>query len=184
MYVAGHGGDNDGTMGADRPFLELKRYPDGAEMAYDCSLVAYDGRAAAVRYVYEREAVWHEHRLPVGGRTYAWYWRGRRYLLYRMYGPDGDHIVDRFDVVDRLRLRRDGVEFRDLYLDVWIDGAGVARLDDERELAEAVAGGLLTPDEAAAAHRTARLLLRGQARLIGEAERWLAAQPCGSSLPS
>ena len=163
-------------MAASAAFVEVKRRPNGTEQAFGCTLVAYDGRTALVRYIYERDFRWQDYLLPRGGRTDAWFWRDRRYLLYRMYAADGAHILDRFDVVDDVRLGRGGVAYRDLYLDVWVDGAGAAHLDDEDELAEAVAAGLLSPAEAAEAERVARMLLRRHAQIIAAAAAWTEAR--------
>ncbi len=153
-------------------FIETKRYPDGREARFDCSLVAYDGRTAVARFVYERGFVWQGHVLPRGGYTLAWFWRGRRYLLYRMFDGDGRRILDRFDVVDGLRLGRGGVDYRDLYLDVWSDHDGVVRVDDEDELAAAEAARLVSAAEAQDARRIAARLVREQKRIIAKTQRW------------
>lgn len=157
------------THDSPSPLAEHKRRPDGREETYHCTLVAYDGRRLIARYVYEQDFHADGRRLPKGGWTIAWYWRHRRYLLYRMYAPDGAHIADRFDVIDQVRLRADRASYRDLYLDMWVDGPAPA-LEDEAELDAAEANGLLTPTEALNARRTGRLLLRRHRRIIAETE--------------
>ena len=158
------------TDESPRPLAEHKRRPDGREETYHCTLVAYDGRRLIARYLYEQDFQADGRRLPKGGWTIAWYWRHRRYLLYRMYGPDGTHIADRFDVIDQVRLGADRVNYRDLYLDMWVDGAPPV-LEDEAELDVAEASGLLSPTEALSARRTGQLLLRRHRQIIAETER-------------
>lgn len=163
------------AMGHTDRFLETKRRPDGREETYACELVHYGGRFAVARYVYVQDFVADGRVLPKGGWTLAWYWRSRPYLLYRMYGPDGHHIADRFDVIDHVSLRRGGVGYRDLYIDMWVDSPAT-RLEDEDELAAAEARGLLKAAEAEEARRTGRLLLRNHRRIIKDAAGTLDAR--------
>lgn len=171
MYGGPPEADNAAMVVPGSPFVEVKRRPDGREEAFPCSLLAYRGGVAVARYEFRSDFSWQGFALPRGGFTRAWYWRGRHYLLYRMYGRGGEHILDRFDVIDSVRLRRDGVAYRDLYLDVWAGPGGIAHIDDEDELAGALAAGLVTAAEAALAARTARYIVRNLARIIAGAER-------------
>lgn len=171
MYGQRQSPDNDAVSAPDTSFIEIKHRPDGRVESFHCALLSYAGRYALVRYTYESEFAWQGFVFRPGGFTRAWYWRNRPYLLYRMYGADGEHIVDRFDVIDRVTLRRSRCEYRDLYLDVWIGPDGIAHLDDEDELLEAESSGVITRDEAEGARHAARLLLRNHRRIIAAAER-------------
>jgi hypothetical protein len=88
------------------------------------------------------------------------------------------------DVVDSVRRTEDGVDYRDLLIDVAVEDG--IRLLDEDELAEAVELGVLSSDEARAAERVAadvvQLAERGEAPFDGRWDGW--GPPAEWGIPS
>jgi predicted RNA-binding protein associated with RNAse of E/G family len=105
----------------------------------------------------------------VGSVTYGFFWQGRHYTLYRFVGPDGRLIAHRFDVVDDVRISRRRVEYLDLALDLWVDPQGRVRVEDEDEVADFAARGLLSAERLALIERTRRYLVSRHRRIIERA---------------
>lgn len=140
---------------------------------YDCTLV-HDAwpRLAVIRFD-----------LPEGGSAFAtpvdvppgsvsdgYFWRRRPYNLYRMYGPDGNVLVHRFDAVTDVRLEGDVLSYRDLVLDWWVLPGGRVVEEDREELAGLVAAGVLSERDRARAEEAAREVLARYRHVIDEAE--------------
>src|SRR5579871_4558633 len=97
-----------GSMGA---FIETKRTLDGREQRFETRAIAVTSRWAAVRFdfagtTYARAGGFE---IPPGSYTLGFFWRDRTYNLYHISRADGAPIADRFDVVEGVRIRRDGL---------------------------------------------------------------------------
>jgi hypothetical protein len=156
------------------PFREVKRSIGGLERAFDCEALAVNARVAVVRYVFTRPLTAGGRTFDPGGWTVGFFWRGRNYNLYHIVSRDGEPIADRFDVVDRVRVTPDGVRYQDLLLDVWLYPDGSARVEDDDELQDAVASGLISERRLLLIRRTERLLLRGGRSIVARALEDLA----------
>ncbi len=154
---------------------ETKHYLDGRSISFNCALVQQTPRLVIVRFDHPAARTVAGFHFREGSHTIGFFWPGRTYNLYRFTGPDGAVIAYRLDVVDGVRLRPGHVRYTDLLLDAWVAPDGRAWLEDEEEVAAADAEGLLSPRRRAIIARTARLLLRAHARIIGGAEVELAA---------
>lgn len=100
---------------------------------------------------------------PAGVTSWGVWWRARPYGAYRIHDPEGRLLLYRLDAVDRVRIGTEGVQYRDLLLDALIrprDGRVDVRLDDEDEVEEAVASGLLDAHAARRVRWTRELFLR------------------------
>jgi predicted RNA-binding protein associated with RNAse of E/G family len=80
-------------------------------------------------------------------------------------------VAHRFDVVDRVLIAPDRVEYRDLLLDLWVSPSGDVHVEDEDEVEQAERDGLLTPAMVARIERTRALLLRDHRRVVAEVAR-------------
>ncbi len=155
---------------------EVKRFLDGRTESFQCEGLALGAREAVIRFHHRQERTVGGFHFPVGSVTYGFFWRGRHYTLYRFIGPDGRLIAHRFDVVDGVRISRQRIEYLDLLLDLWVDPHGRARLEDEDDVREYAARGLLSPERLALIERTRRHLTARYRRII-EAARTPSPTP-------
>jgi len=137
----------------------VKRLVDGSEQRFPCELVRATLSEAVLLYRVRRS----RGGLPAPLLSYGFYWPRRPYLCYRFVRPsDGVEVALRYDVVGRVELDAAPpgggpaeLRFDDLLLDLWVypgagqRGADERRWEDEEELREAIAAGLLTPAEVA-----------------------------------
>ncbi|MGI8553370.1 MAG: DUF402 domain-containing protein [Dehalococcoidia bacterium] len=150
-------------------FREVKRTITGEERVYECEPLTVSSRLAIVRFVFTRPLTANGITFPAGGVTEGFFWRDRHYNLYHMLTPDGEPIADRFDVIDHVRIHRDGVRYDDLLLDVWLYPDGRLQIEDEDEVAEAFEAGLLSPAKQQTIIQTRDLILRRREALVAGA---------------
>lgn len=155
----------------DETYIETKRTLDGRLQHFSTRLLLRTPGFVAVRYDFTgtTPVTVSGFVIPPGCYSLGFFWRARTYDLYHIARADGSPVADRFDVIERVRIRRDGVEFTDLLLDLWVGPDGTARFEDEEEVAEARARGLIDDTRYAIIERTARHLRRHHARIIAEA---------------
>ena len=153
---------------------EIKHHLDGRVERFDCRLVLRLAHVVVLRFDHPSALRPDARSIPKGSRTYGFLWRRRPYLLYRIEGPDGSLIAHRFDVVAAVHLGEREVSYTDLLLDVWVDAAGKARVEDEDEVADYIRRGQLSATHRMRIHRTRHLLLRRHAAIAREASRILA----------
>ena len=108
--------------------------------------------------------------------SYGCYWAGRSYVCYHMVRPPeaaepGREVGTRFDVARAIELAAGEVRFLDLLLDLTVE-AGVARWEDEDEVAAALASGLLSAADGAYIERARATLQQGHRQVVREI-RWL-----------
>lgn len=152
-------------------FVEIKRRLDGTELRFDCDPVSYTQRLAICAFRSTGSFTTTHFTMVEGTVSYGFFWAHRPYILYRITQPGGEVTGYRFDVVDRVRIRPDGAEYRDLVVDAWVTpGAGI-ELEDEDELAELAQAGSVEPTLLARVERAAGLLLREHPRILAEVER-------------
>lgn len=152
-------------------FSETKRTLDGRVQRFETRLLAATPRMAAVRFDFTGTTYAHAggFSIPPGSYTTGFFWRGRSYNLYHITHADGTPIADRFDVVEGVRIRRDGLEYTDLLLDLWVSPLGEARFEDEDEVEEYRERGLLADRQFHSIERTARYLNRNHRRIVAAA---------------
>jgi hypothetical protein len=153
--------------------METKRHLDGSVDSFACELVLRRAHVVVVRYRHGRGRTADGVAIPRGSVTHGFFWRRRPYCLYRIAGPGGRPIADRYDVVEDVRLAEDGVSYRDLLLDLWVTADGTVRVEDEDEVAEQTRRGLLSRVQRERIDRTKALLLRRHGAIAREAGRLL-----------
>src|SRR5690348_6252356 len=96
-------------------FTEIKRTLDGREQSFETALIAATPRLAIVRFEFTGSTYANAggFSIPAGSYTTGFFWRDRTYNLYHICQAGGSPIADRFDVVEGVRIRRDGVQFTD-----------------------------------------------------------------------
>ena len=138
--------------------MERKQKPDGTWREYGCTLLYRSPSLVVVRFVMEKggEIFGTPVVIPPGSVSHGYFWTNRPYNLYRMRTMTGDVLAHRFDAVTDVRITGEGVEYRDLVLDWWVDADGGIIEEDREELAEMEAAGLLSAAEVARAGEAAR----------------------------
>jgi predicted RNA-binding protein associated with RNAse of E/G family len=162
-------------------FSEIKRKLDGSEQRFETALVTRTARMAVVRFEFTGQTYAHAggFQIPPGSYTTGFFWRDRTYNLYHITHADGSPIADRFDVVEGVRIRRDGLTYTDLLLDLWVSPLGEARFEDEDEVREYEERGLLSERQLRTIRRSGSYLARNHARVIAAALDELARLQCG-----
>ncbi len=151
---------------------ERKIKADGSVHEYVCDLVFASEELLVIVYVMNRGGTLPGIGLPVppGSVSYGYFWRERPYNLYRMKRPDGSIIAHRIDAVTGVGWTEGVLEYRDVVLDWWLPATGGLIAEDQDELEDAIANGLLSAAEIAAAE-AARLAVESRWReIIAEAE--------------
>lgn len=113
---------------------ERKRYLSGAEVTFECELVALEGRRGILRYVIERPWQVAGLTLEPGMVTYGFYWTGRPYNLYWWQDARGESVGYYFNLADSVSLSPQEFAWRDLVVDVLVLPAGQVRVIDEGDV--------------------------------------------------
>jgi hypothetical protein len=114
--------------------IEKKLTLSGSVQAFSCELVLLRRGFGVLRYVIDRAYDINGIRLQPGDVTCALYWEDRPYTLYVwQLQRDADRLYY-FNIADSISLRPAEFIWRDLTLDVLIDGRGRATLLDDHEL--------------------------------------------------
>ena len=121
-------------------------------------------------------------KVSVGGRLTqivgsGYYWlqvapEGEHWWLTAMLDPEFRPLEYYFDVTLENFPDGDDSYFHDLFLDVVVAPDGSPYLLDEDELDEALAEGIITPDQHRLAHETAAMLMNAFPAHINELERF------------
>ncbi len=164
---------------------ERKIKANGSVHEYLCDLVYASDELLVIAYVMKRGGTLPGIGLTVlpGSVSYGYFWCDRPYNLYRMKRPDGSIIAHRIDAVTGVEWTTTVLEYRDVVLDWWLPASGGLVAEDEDELAEAIAAGLLSEADIAAAE-AARLAVEGSWQgIIAEAEAFEAAHLAPTGRP-
>jgi Protein of unknown function (DUF402) len=152
---------------------EIKRHLDGRVERHSLRLVLHRPHLIVALYEFARGLRTDGFAFPRGSYTYGFFWKRRPYVMYRMLGPQGQLVANRFDVVEDVRLGEREVSYRDLLLDIWIDASGVVQVADEDGVAGARREGTLSNAQLGRIDRTRGLLLRRHRVITTEALRML-----------
>jgi uncharacterized protein len=80
--------------------------------------------------------------IPKNSITFAYYWTERPYNLYHWIAPEGHTIGYYFNICDQVQIGLDGISWRDLILDVYVEKEEV-RILDEDEIPDDIEPGIL-----------------------------------------
>ena len=121
-------------MPARAHVLEIKRTLAGAEKRFDCTLLAGDANHAVVLWIAPERMHVHGVELPAGTVSFGHFWADRHYNAYHWLGPARETIGFYFNICDRVSIRPDVIDWRDLVIDVLATPAGRLDVLDEDEL--------------------------------------------------
>jgi hypothetical protein len=154
--------------------IEKKTLLSGEVHTYPCELLHYESGSGILRYVIDREYDIHGVKLSPGDETIALYWEGRPYTLYVWRRRAVQDTAYYFNIADRISLTPQEFIWRDLTVDILVDGRGVHVLDED-ELPSDLDTGFLRSIREAQAH-----ILSNYPRIINEAVSKLLsfAPPC------
>lgn len=144
--------------------IERKRYLSGAEVVFECELVALEDRFGVLKYVLQQGWQVHGLTLRPGTLTYAFYWTDRPYNLYWWMDPDGGAVGYYFNLADSVALSPREFVWRDLVIDLLALPGGEILLIDEEELPDGLEPGLQAYIQAGKG-----LVLRDYRAIIAEA---------------
>jgi hypothetical protein len=147
---------------------ELKHTLSGKAQTYLCEQLTYEPGFGVLRYVIDREYDVSGHRLAPGDVTIALYWEDRPYTLYVWdLGERGRLFY--FNIADSIKLRSGEFSWRDLTIDVLIDGRGGVSVLDEEDLPADLA-----PELKEYIRNAVDLVVRNKQEIIKETERVIA----------
>ncbi|MCX6023193.1 MAG: DUF402 domain-containing protein [Chloroflexi bacterium] len=150
---------------------EIKQRLDGSRQVFYCDVVWLGGDAAVLKFVATMDYSTNPSADLPHKFTEGYFWQGRPYLMYKMFGDVDQLIGYRFDVCTDVRITSDAVRWTDLLLDFWVDPELTSsRFMDEDELATATARGLLTPEHLAVVDEAREALAGSYRTIIADAE--------------
>lgn len=152
---------------------EIKHNLNKPDQTFHCQLVRHEGDRAVLSYVSDRAYTVRAIGVVFvpGTLTVAYYQEGLPYIVWKLIGPDGRLVGYYVHLCDRVRIRPDAVEYRDLLLDIWFFPDGSSRLMDEDELTDGVARGLIDAETAATVRQTAREVVTRFPAIVSDLER-------------
>jgi hypothetical protein len=129
---------------------EVKQRLDGSRQVFYCDALLITDSVAVLKFTATADYTTDPSTDLPHRYTEAFFWAGRPYLLYRMYGDDNRLIGYRFDVCTDVEIRPNMVRYTDLLLDFWVSpDLETTRFMDEDEVAAAAGRGLLSADHLA-----------------------------------
>ena len=132
--------------------IETKRTLSGETKTYRCELLHFESGFGILRYVIDQEYDIQDLKLAPGDETIALYWEGRPYTLYVWRRHAAQDTAYYFNIADRIALTPQEFIWRDLAVDILVDGSGRVHVLDEDELPSGLDAGLLRSIREAQAH--------------------------------
>jgi len=114
--------------------IERKHTLSGAVQEFSCEAVLLREGFGVLRYVIDRPYDINGTPLLPGDVTCALYWEDRPYTLYVWNLKHGAGMLYYFNIADGVTLRPGAFAWRDLVLDIVVDGQGNATILDDHEL--------------------------------------------------
>jgi hypothetical protein len=145
------------------PCLETKHTLSGETKSYPCELLYYENGFGILRYIIDREYDVQGVKLAPGDETIALYWEDRPYTLYIWQRRTAKRSVYYFNIADRISLSPQEFVWRDLAVDILVDGRGIHVLDEHELPAD------LEPTLHSEIQATKTLLLDNHASITAEA---------------
>jgi predicted RNA-binding protein associated with RNAse of E/G family len=121
-------------MPARAQVVEIKRTLAGVEKRFECTLLAGDSDHAVVLWIAPGPMHVHGIDLPAGTVSFGHFWAGRHYNAYHWLDARRETIGFYFNICDRVSIRPDVIDWRDLIVDVLATPAGRLDVLDEDEL--------------------------------------------------
>ena len=120
-------------------FREVKRNITKPDELYICELVWRDSWRAVLSYVTDRDyRIFDGFILPEGSLTLGFYWSGKGYIMWEMYGPARGLKGYYFHICNPPHIGDNSLEYLDLVLDIWFFPGGSFKFLDREELCEGI----------------------------------------------
>lgn len=153
--------------------IEVKHYPDGRKVAFDCDLLAIEPARQLLGYTIQRATNVAGVFLPAGTRSYGCFWAGRSYNLYlwvrQLHGRRDELVGAYFNICDSVQLGLHELRWRDLWLDMLVLPSRRLITLDRAEVPSGLPRGLVVQMESAVSILQAR-----SSELIDECLCWAA----------
>lgn len=159
---------------APKKITEIKCHLDGREERFGCELVSMEPGEAVIRYLWHRDRPFRDGPiyLPAGDTiTWAFYWEGRHFLVYKFMAADGKLFGHRLDICEDVKISSEKIIWTDLVLDLWVAPDHKIHLLDEEEVKMYKRRGLLAPRQLKIIERTKHYLLKNHKIILGEVTR-------------
>jgi hypothetical protein len=114
--------------------IEQKVLLSGELHEYHCELALQTGTFGVLRYIIDREYHLDGITLYPGEVTLAFYWTNRPYTLYTWRHNKPGRELYYFNIADRVLLSKTEFAWRDLVVDILVDGHENVRILDEDDL--------------------------------------------------
>lgn len=124
------------------PCIEKKLTLSGEVRPFSCERIHLDNGFGILKYVIDREYGIKGVRLLPGDVTCALYWEDRSYTLYVWHLKRDGSTLYYFNIADSISLQPHEFIWRDLAVDVLVDGQGKTHVLDEDELLADLSAGL------------------------------------------
>lgn len=114
------------------------------KFATEACLLEPPGRAV-VFYKVEKDWKHEDHAIHIrpGTLSFGYFWADKNYNVYHFIAPDGGTLGFYINIANNTVITLDHIEWRDLYVDVWIDTDGNMTVLDEHEVPASFDAGLL-----------------------------------------
>jgi len=119
---------------------EIKHKLNGERMQFECRLLERSERRAVLLYRIPEGVQVGDLALPAGTTTYAHYWTDRPFNVYHWVAPDGNTLAYYVNLGDTVVFHEDGVEWRDLAVDILRTPDGRTQVLDTDELEDVPPG--------------------------------------------
>lgn len=155
-----------------RRIVEVKEALAGGRRRFDLECWLHTPAVVVGRW---RATAGNDYGVPAGTTSWGVWWRTRPYGVYRFHDSGGALRGYRVDALERVRITAAEVCYRDLLLDGRISPEGEVRIEDEEEVAAAVAAGLMTRGQERRARCVGALLLQRGSRIVARVDAAVAA---------
>ncbi len=144
---------------------EIKHRLNGAQQTFYCRLLYRDEDVMIIRFRATEDPF-----LAVARTSEGYFWKSRHYLMYKMFNQYDDLVGHRFDICKDVHFGHDSIDWTDLVLDFFVDPTGTLHIEDEDELADMLANGIMTAQDGEIVARTRDVLEREFDAIIQETE--------------
>ena len=144
---------------------EIKHRLNGSLETFYCKLLYRDDERMVISFLATADPY-----LAVAWVSEGYFWKGRNYLMYKMFNHYNGLVGHRFDVCKDVRFGPDTIDWTDLILDFFVDATGALHVHDEEELAEAIENGRLGVSDGAIVTHVRDLIANDYQAIIDETE--------------
>lgn len=155
-------------------YLEIKRHLDKPDESYTCELLMQGTNYVVLKYVNDSFGQIGKEIFESGSTTFAYYRTGVGYVLWKMFGVDGKLKGHLFHICKDLWVGCGGVEYLDLFIDLWFDLKGGVTVLDREDLKAFQKLGGIEEDDLRWIHLHEQKITRNATEIIGKFDTLLS----------